>query len=250
MADKCCSSKTAEAPKETGCCSGSSESINFNKVESSDCCTSQAVAEEKQSCCSGESDAGEKTSCCTSEVAVEESKPCCSSEEVLEVDQPCCSSEAKTNSSCCSNSIVEEKANENHAPISKGEMIEYRVSGMDCPSCAVSIEKGLGKLKSIEEVKVNYNTGKLRFKGNERTNLEQVEDVVQKLGFKVEPLQQNKNLRVYNVEGMDCGSCAKSIENHLNTIPGVKSVSVHFSTGKMKAEHDISVEDIFSEVSK
>lgn len=49
---------------------------------------------------------------------------------------------------------------------------------------------------------------------------------------------------------MDCGSCAKSIENHLNTLPSIKNVSVNFSTGKMKIEHDSSVDDIISEVSK
>jgi Zn2+/Cd2+-exporting ATPase len=255
VADKCCGSKTAEEPKEkgeTGYCSGSSETIKYIKVESSDCCTSQAAVEENQSSCSANSEVEEKTSCCTSEVAVEESKSCCSREADYEENQSCCTSEttAKENTSCCSNSIIEENPNENQNTSTKVEMVEYRVIGMDCPSCAVSIEKGLGKLENIEEIKVNYNTGKLRFRGNKRTNLEQVEVEIQKLGYKVEPLQCNKNLRVYHVEGMDCGSCAKSIEHHLNTIPGVKSVSVNFSTGKMKADHENSVGEIISEVSK
>lgn len=174
--------------------------------------------------------------CCSSEAAEDlKERSCCSSEEVIEKKQSCCRSEAVAVG----------------APgIASAEMVEYRVLGMDCPSCAASIEKGLGKLKNIEDIKVNYNTGKLRFMGNKETNLEHVEDVVQKLGFKVEPLEQNKNVRIYHVEGMDCSSCAKSIENHLNTIPGVNSVSVHFSTGKLKAEHENSVEEIISEVSK
>ncbi|MGD6846499.1 heavy metal translocating P-type ATPase [Rossellomorea aquimaris] len=171
--------------------------------------------------------------CCSSEDLKE--KSCCSSEEVIEKKQSCYRSEAVAVGA---------------AGIASAEMVEYRVLGMDCPSCAASIEKGLGKLKNIEDIKVNYNTGKLRFMGNKETNLEHVEDVVQKLGFKVEPLEQNKNVRIYHVEGMDCSSCAKSIENHLNTIPGVNSVSVHFSTGKLKAEHENSVEEIISEVSK
>jgi Zn2+/Cd2+-exporting ATPase len=174
--------------------------------------------------------------CCSSEAAEDlKEKSCCSSEEVIEKKQSCCRSEAVAVGA---------------AGIASAEMVEYRVFGMDCPSCAASIEKGLGKLKNIEDIKVNYNTGKLRFMGNKETNLEHVEDVVQKLGFKVEPLEQNKNVRIYHVEGMDCSSCAKSIENHLNTIPGVNSVSVHFSTGKLKAEHENSVEEIISEVSK
>ncbi|CQR48459.1 putative cadmium-transporting ATPase [Paraliobacillus sp. PM-2] len=54
----------------------------------------------------------------------------------------------------------------------------------------------------------------------------------------------------YLVHGMDCSNCAKSIENHLNTLPTIHSVTVNFSTGKMKVEHENSVDDIISEVAK
>ena len=66
----------------------------------------------------------------------------------------------------------------------------------------------------------------------------------------VEPLNQKGNIKTFDIVGMDCSSCAKSIENHLNTLPSVKSVNVNFSTGKMKIEHSNSVQDIISEVSK
>src|SRR5699024_12162482 len=64
-----------------------------------------------------------------------------------------------------------------------------------------------------------------------------VENQVQKLGFKIERLNQIKNYRTYDVVGMDCGSCAKSIEKHLSKIPAVNNVDVSFSTGRMKVEH-------------
>ncbi|NOU84348.1 cadmium-translocating P-type ATPase [Paenibacillus sp. LMG 31460] len=52
------------------------------------------------------------------------------------------------------------------------------------------------------------------------------------------------------IGGMDCSSCALTIENHMKTLPSIKSVSVNFSTGKMIAEYDNSVEEIIKEVSK
>jgi Cd2+/Zn2+-exporting ATPase len=58
------------------------------------------------------------------------------------------------------------------------------------------------------------------------------------------------NSRTYNIEGMDCGSCALSIEKHLKTLPNVKNVAVNFSKAKMQIEHDNSVEDIIREVNK
>ncbi|WP_099353099.1 heavy metal translocating P-type ATPase [Fredinandcohnia onubensis] len=165
----------------------------------------------------------------------------------------CCGSNGKTadaateSTSCCG-SHSEVKPQETLAAI--GEKAEFRIHGMDCPSCALTIEKGLSGLQDIQDVKVNYNTAKLQIVGKNSASFDQVESEVQKLGYGIEPLLQNKNVRIFNVEGMDCGSCAKSIENHLNTIPAVKNVSVNFSTGKMKIEHDNNVADIISEVSK
>jgi len=54
----------------------------------------------------------------------------------------------------------------------------------------------------------------------------------------------------YRVYGMDCGSCAKSIENHLINLPYVQHVSVNFSTSKMNVAHENSVINIVSELSK
>jgi len=56
--------------------------------------------------------------------------------------------------------------------------------------------------------------------------------------------------KTYEIEGMDCSSCALTIENHLKRLPDVRQVEVSFSTGKMRIEHDNAVEDIVREVAK
>ncbi|WP_257448230.1 heavy metal translocating P-type ATPase [Paenibacillus soyae] len=63
-------------------------------------------------------------------------------------------------------------------------------------------------------------------------------------------MSDSANARTYNIEGMDCSSCAKTLENHLKGQKAVRSVNVNFSTGKMSIEHDNSIEDIIKEVSK
>ncbi|SEC54965.1 cation-translocating P-type ATPase [Paenibacillus sp. GP183] len=60
--------------------------------------------------------------------------------------------------------------------------------------------------------------------------------------------QQHKH--IFNIEGMDCSSCALTIENHMKNLPSVKRVSVNFSTGKMNVDYDNSIEEIIREVSK
>jgi Zn2+/Cd2+-exporting ATPase len=260
MADKCCGSDEKERitiEDNKGCCGSSAKKIEESNTEEVDgYCSSRATIDElkinNRSCCSStaenvnftnrkETDGG----CCSQSFLneKEDAKSCCSNK-----DEDTFKSTSKEKSSCCSSKVEAIPIN-NTTPV-KGEKVEYRIQGMDCPSCALTIEKGLNRLHDIKEVKVNYNTAKLQVVGNDSLSFDQVENEVQKLGFTAEPLKQNKNVRTYEVAGMDCGSCAKSIENHLNMIPTVNSVSVSFSTGKMKVNHENSVDDIVSEVSK
>ena len=49
---------------------------------------------------------------------------------------------------------------------------------------------------------------------------------------------------------MDCGSCAKSIENHLIKVSGVNSVQVNFAAENMRVDHTIPATEIVKEVAK
>lgn len=215
MSDKCCSSNEnghLNTQDNKGCCSNQPEKVESpNRKETDSCCSPNSI-------------------------------------EGLEVTETLCCGGNNETSNYCSSNVEKPLSSNNTSAI--GEKIEYRVHGMDCPSCALTIEKRLSRLKDIQEAKVNYNTAKLQVVGKGSSSFEQVENEVQKLGFKAEPIQQNNSVRTYDVEGMDCGSCAISIENHLNNIPDVNNVSVNFSTGKMKVEHENSVDEIVSEVSK
>lgn len=56
---------------------------------------------------------------------------------------------------------------------------------------------------------------------------------------------------VYRIYGMDCSSCAKSLEKHMRSLAAVKAVSVNFSTGKMQiVEEGLGDEGVAQEVSK
>ncbi|MBD1381305.1 heavy metal translocating P-type ATPase [Metabacillus arenae] len=256
MADKCCGSNEKEPQiikENKDCCRNQIEKIESTSAKVTDnCCSSEEVdlKTSNTSCYSSPTEQADFTN-------VNESNSCCNSqtsavndEDTIAISSSCTNEDEgiQEKSSCCS-SKMEEPKKENKLS-ARGEKAEYRIHGMDCPSCALTIEKGLSGLIDIEEVKVNYNTAKLQVVGKMGTSFDLIENEVKKLGYTIEPLKQNNNVKTYNVEGMDCGSCAKSIENHLNTISGVKNVNVNFSTGKMKVEHENSVEEIITEVSK
>ncbi|WP_421664366.1 heavy metal translocating P-type ATPase [Lysinibacillus telephonicus] len=173
---------------------------------------------------------------------------CCSSKNISKtVDNNCCSSSRSSQEANCSSTLEQQSTPSSSLSVEK---MTYQVHGMDCGACAVTIEKGLSKLKDIAEVKVNFSTGKMQVAAKSVDALIPIETEIKKLGFSAKPLNQNKSIKTFNIVGMDCSSCAKSIEKHLSTLPSVKSVDVNFSTGKMKIEHSNSVQEIISEVSK
>ncbi|PFP19447.1 heavy metal translocating P-type ATPase [Priestia megaterium] len=202
------------------CCSGSSSP----EIESKTCCSSSSEAastEEPSSC--GTKSHEHSHSCCSDTIALTTDKgqhSCCSDHDIVSGD-----------------SDIEETA-------------EYRVYGMDCPSCAATIEKSLKTLNGIQHVTLNYNTGKLQVAAASESALLLIPSSVEKLGFNIETIQSNKKMKTYLIEGMDCAACANTIVNHLKTVPAVKDVRVNFSTGKAQIEHDNEADDIIKEVSK
>ncbi len=51
---------------------------------------------------------------------------------------------------------------------------------------------------------------------------------------------------VVRVEGMDCASCAATVEKRVFALPGVRRATVNFAAGRLDAEHEpgLSVEEI------
>lgn len=202
-------------------------------------------------------------SCCSGSSSPEiESKACCSSSsEAASAEEPssCGTKSHEHSHSCCSDTIALTTDKGQHScssdhDIATGsdieETAEYRVYGMDCPSCAATIEKSLKTLNDIQHVTLNYNTGKLQVAAASESALSLIPTSVEKLGFNIEPIQSNKKMKTYLIEGMDCAACANTIVNHLKTVPAVKDVRVNFSTGKAQIEHDNEADDIIKEVSK
>lgn len=230
--DSCCSSSSSsvieETPKEqqSSCCSSNTSHVSSSEVKVDSCCSSDSIALTK------EENQQKKSSCCSSN-----SIPLIK-EENLQLKTSCCSSDSSSS---------EEKDLDTSGT---GEKSEYRVHGMDCPACAVTIEKSLKTLKDIQDVKVNYSTGKLQVVANNQLAFSPIPSRVEKLGFSIEPINQNKRMKTYLIEGMDCAACANTIVNHLKTVPAVNDVSVNFSTGKAQIDHENDVEEIIKEVSK
>ncbi|ODG98434.1 cadmium-transporting ATPase [Nostoc sp. KVJ20] len=113
----------------------------------------------------------------------------------------------------------------------------FQVSGMDCGSCAKTIEASLQQLSGVTETSVSFATGRVKVSYNLDVLSEaEIVNSITALGYSVD-VALTKTLQV-QVGGMDCGSCAKTIEVGLQQLPGVSDVSVNFATERLQLSYD------------
>lgn len=101
----------------------------------------------------------------------------------------------------------------------------FKISGMTCAACANRIEKGLKKVEGVSNANVNFTleTATVTF-DKQKTNLNQLEQKVQSLGYDV--VKETVELKLM---GMTCAACANRIEKGLQRLPGVSKATVNFA---------------------
>ena len=152
-----------------------------------------------------------------------------------------------------------------------------QVSGMDCGSCAKTIEASWRQMHGISQALVSFATGKVRvFYNSKQVSQTTISDRIKALGYTVEQspstsshhhiqgcchdrdreyardrhnnrhearqpdradVASTKTLQV-RVGGMDCGSCAKTLEVGRQQISGVVSALVSFATERLQVVYD------------
>lgn len=168
-----------------------------------------------------------------------EAESCCSKVLQETADSPsgdtCCSS-----SSLVSTTVHPERGT-----------YTYRIEGMDCPSCATTLEKGLTTISDYQNVTVNYGAARLKIESETTPDDRRLQHEVKKLGFQlVAPDKGDQHIQTYTLSGMDCSSCAKTIEQHFQKIADVQTVMVSFARGEMEIEHHLDVRQVKSELNK
>src|SRR5256885_14929059 len=117
----------------------------------------------------------------------------------------------------------------------------FALEGMTCASCAMRIEKGLGKIPGVKDASVNFATEQATITyDSSQTSPEQMVQKVDAVGYKAIPLvtpgpelvpveAETESHVILHLEGMTCVSCAIRIEKGLRKIPGVKDARVNFA---------------------
>ncbi|MCC5617407.1 cadmium-translocating P-type ATPase [Nostoc sp. CHAB 5836] len=135
-----------------------------------------------------------------------------------------------------------------------------QVGGMDCGSCAKTIEVSLQQLRGVMEASVSFATEKVKVSYDPQIVSEKtIFDQIKALGYTV--VEQSHEAATHHshscfcdhhhhvdaastqnlqakIGGMDCGGCAKTVEVGLQQIPGVLEVSVSFATQRAEISYD------------
>ncbi len=112
------------------------------------------------------------------------------------------------------------------------------IKGMDCASCAATIEKSLNKTKGVTNSNVNFASGKALVEYNETEATEKdLVNAVEKVGYKV--IEEKKETTVkLKVKGMDSEHCAMIVETAVKKLKGVKSVMTSYNSMQASIEFD------------
>ena len=115
-----------------------------------------------------------------------------------------------------------------------------KIAGMSCAACAARIEKGLGKLEGVQSANVNFAMERATVEFDDKlTNLNQLEEVVKKLGYSViKDAETSENKAVLKITGMSCAACASKIEKKLSKLGGISKANVNLTTEKATVDYD------------
>jgi PDZ domain-containing protein len=121
----------------------------------------------------------------------------------------------------------------NATPLAGSCRIDIR--GMDCGDCAKTIETSLGDMPGVRAATVNFGLGRAEVAFDDaRVTRVELEQRVRALGYEVvaEPTGE-QTVWLFDVTGMDCGGCAKTVEAGVRRLPGVEDAAVNFGAATL-----------------
>jgi len=112
----------------------------------------------------------------------------------------------------------------------------FEVPEMDCPSCAGKIETSVEQLDGVEAVDPQVASGRVTVTFEDgSTTPQEIAERVETAGYTV---KDTGEATTFDVPGMDCASCAGTVENALERVDGVADYETRPTTGTVVVTHD------------
>lgn len=108
------------------------------------------------------------------------------------------------------------------------------IIGMDCGDCAKTIEASLASMTGVNSAKLSFASGSAEVTFDpSQTGMPEIERRVASLGYSVATPAKASGPWQFDIDGMDCGDCAKTIEMGVGKLAGVDAASINFATATL-----------------
>lgn len=101
-------------------------------------------------------------------------------------------------------------------------------SAGDCQECRGLLQQALQKLSGVRSVSVGEHEVKLEADRDLKTDVSRV----------IADITQNHSHASFNIEGMDCAGCAKTVEGAVCRIPGVTHYKLNYMAEKLEVAYN------------
>lgn len=110
------------------------------------------------------------------------------------------------------------------------------IEGMTCASCARTVEKAVQKVSGVTQAAVNFATETLQVEYDEQqTDFQQIDTAITQAGYQVADTMKQER---FQLDGMTCASCARTIEEAVSRLSGVQTAPVNLASETMTVRFD------------
>jgi Cd2+/Zn2+-exporting ATPase len=122
-----------------------------------------------------------------------------------------------------------------HPVANAPNLLHLDVTGMDCGDCAKTIQSSLASMPGVRHATVAFATGTAQV-GYDQQHIAPADITgrIKSLGYGVRdtPAADSMNW-VFDVSGMDCGDCAKTVESTVRHLPNIATATVNFGSATL-----------------
>lgn len=113
----------------------------------------------------------------------------------------------------------------------------FALSGLDCPDCALKVEKAIKKMPGVKEATVNFAAANIHLEYD--PSISPRNDIfsrIESFGYEVgTPEEVIKSL--FRIKGLDCPDCSAKLQKKISDLKGVDQAELVFETGKLTVSH-------------
>lgn len=110
--------------------------------------------------------------------------------------------------------------------------VAYKVTGLDCPDCAGSVNKSVSYLDGVLSAELNFASGILVVQYDPRLDpCDEIVATLRAMGYAAEPLAEGAGRAVaeFRIRGLDCPDCAAKLQDRMAALAGVAEAALDFN---------------------